>query len=182
MLGRIRQLMNRNAAAPTGPPRTTRPALNTAHLVGGHETILVAEDETAMLEYIRAALELLGYKVFTAGDGEEALRLLQQHPRQKIDLLLTDLVMPRMGGKELAYRAQPLIPDYRVLFCSAYPGPLATRNGMFPRHVLFLQKPVTVEKLAETVRWVLDAAQELHGENAPDPEGRPSSPHDLRVA
>jgi YesN/AraC family two-component response regulator len=77
----------------------------------------------------------------------------------KIDLLLTDLVMPKMNGQQLAYRIGQVLPQIKVLFCSGYPEKLAARNGMIAPTIRFLQKPVVPRTLAIKVREVLDEAK-----------------------
>lgn len=122
----------------------------------GSETVLVAEDEEAIRAYMALILRDLGYHVIEAADGEQALRLFRGVRGLKIDLLLTDLVMPKMNGQQLAYRIGELLPQIKVLFCSGYPEKLAARNGMIAPTVRFLQKPVVPRTLAVKVREVLD--------------------------
>jgi PAS domain S-box-containing protein len=117
-------------------------------------TVLLAEDEPALRAVARRALENHGYRVLEAGDGEEALALCARHDGT-IDLLLTDVVMPRLGGPELAARVRPTRPELKVLYTSGY-----TEAGLSPRRRLdadgaFLQKPYTPGALAEKVRAVL---------------------------
>src|SRR5687767_10609693 len=96
----------------------------------GSETVLVAEDETLIREFLVSSLTELGYRVFEAANGEEALSLSQNELRGKIDLLLTDIVMPKIGGTELATRMQEAEPAIKVIFCSGYPEKLAPRTGV----------------------------------------------------
>jgi CheY-like chemotaxis protein len=125
-----------------------------------NQLVLLAEDEPIIREYMESVLRELGYIVVKAADGEEALGLFKQIPGMMIDLLLTDIVMPKMNGKELAYRIGLLSPGTKVLFCSAYPEKLASRNGMIDPRVPFLQKPVKADTLAAKVREVLDQPEE----------------------
>ena len=125
----------------------------------GSETVLLAEDEEIVRAHMALILRDLGYHVIEAGDGEQALRRLREACGLKIDLLLTDIVMPKMNGKELAYRIGQLFPQIKVLFCSGYPEKLAARNGMIAPTVRFLQKPVVPRTLAIKVREVLDEAK-----------------------
>jgi CheY-like chemotaxis protein len=129
------------------------------NLPKGSETVLLAEDEEVVRVYTALILRDLGYHVIEAADGEQALRLLREGSGLKIDLLLTDIVMPKMNGKELAYRIGQLLPQVKVLFCSGYPEKLAARNGMIAPTVRFLQKPVVPRTLAIKVREVLDEAK-----------------------
>jgi CheY-like chemotaxis protein len=141
---------------------TAQPAsLSERQVVGlphGTETVLVVEDEQPVREYMATLLAELGYKVLQAADGQEALAIINPASRRTIDLLITDIIMPRMGGKELVYRLRDQLPQSRMIFCSAYPGELASRHGMLTDEIAFLQKPVVPEKLARMVRSRLDAA------------------------
>jgi CheY-like chemotaxis protein len=125
----------------------------------GSETVLLAEDEEVIRAYMALILRDLGYHVIEAADGEQALRLVSEARGLKIDLLLTDIVMPKMNGKQLAYRIGQVLPQIKVLFCSGYPEELAARNGMIAPTVRFLQKPVVPQTLAIKVREVLDEAK-----------------------
>ncbi len=117
-------------------------------------TVLVAEDEDAVRSLVRLALKRAGYTVLTAADGEDALAVAKAHDG-KIDLLLTDVVMPRMGGPELAVRLRESRPDLPVIFMSGYAGDALTREGSLPSGSAFVQKPFTPSVLASTVRDVL---------------------------
>jgi two-component system, cell cycle sensor histidine kinase and response regulator CckA len=135
-------------AAPAAPPRSSDslPALGT-------ETILIVEDEPAVRSLSRQVLERSGYHVLEAGDGESALELVRAHP-EPIHLLLTDLVMPDMGGTELASRLQDKHPAIRVLFMSGYTDDGVVRNGMLGSGRAFLQKPFTPAMLVRKIRDV----------------------------
>jgi two-component system, cell cycle sensor histidine kinase and response regulator CckA len=135
--------------------------------------VLLAEDEPIVREYMASLLQEQGYKVLQAADGEEALSIFKGIPGMMIDLLLTDIVMPKMTGKELAYRIGTLSPGTKIIFCSAYPEKLASLNGIIDTRIPFLQKPVTANTLAAKVREVIDAPeQDLLDEEWLD--GRPS--------
>ncbi len=126
------------------------------NLPGGTETILLVEDDSALREMAASLLRRLGYTVLAAADGIEALSLKQQRDNGPIDLLCTDIVMPRMSGKELAERVLALSPHTRILFTSAY-----TENAIFHQEVLnkevaILQKPFLPSVLAHKLREVLD--------------------------
>jgi CheY-like chemotaxis protein len=105
---------------------------------------------------IREVLERAGYTVLDAADGEQALGLCARHP-EKIDMLLTDLVMPRMNGRELAERATALRPELRVLYASGYPSGAVAHRGCLQDDSTYLQKPFTSGVLARKVREVLRA-------------------------
>jgi len=119
--------------------------------------VLLVEDEPMLRELGLTVLEELGYRVFTAENGREALRLLAENPGVSIDLLLTDVVMPEMGGKELVDRLRPLSPQTKVIFCSGYTEDAIFLSGGLEAGVFFLQKPNTVAAVARKVRDVLAA-------------------------
>jgi CheY-like chemotaxis protein len=122
----------------------------------GRETVLLVEDEGAVRALGRQALQGSGYTVLEATHGGEALRLCERH-RGRIDLLVTDVVMPEVGGRQLAARLAALRPDMRVLFVSGYGEEAVLRPGTPGAGAPFLQKPFTPLDLARKVRAVLDA-------------------------
>jgi CheY-like chemotaxis protein len=124
----------------------------------GTESVLVVDDEALVRGYMATMLRELGYTVFEATDGMDALRIIQKYHGQGLDLLLTDMVMPQMGGRELGYRVGLLSPETKVLFCSSYPEALAIRNGMIDDRTPYLQKPVSRDALALKVRQLFDQA------------------------
>ena len=128
----------------------------TDDLPRGNETILVAEDEGLILENMAFMLAELGYRVVQAADGEIALRRCQDNT-QKIDLVIADILMPNMTGKQLAYRLGQACPQIKVILCSGCPERLATRTGMIEMSIPFLKKPVSARDLALKVRKVLDS-------------------------
>jgi len=139
----------------------TRPSGNqdlTVVPVQGRETILLAEDEDAVREITAQLLEAFGYKVLKASSGEEALRLAERQHGQ-IHLLMTDVVMPGMGGRELADLLRAREPQLKVLFQSGYTDDAVVRYGVVHAEVTFLQKPFTPQALAEKVRQALDQPQ-----------------------
>ncbi len=121
----------------------------------GTETILVVEDEEALRRVIRRALVSAGYTVMIATDGDSALELSNLE-RGKIDLLLTDVVMPRMSGKELALALLQERPETRVLYMSGYTGDAIVHHGILDAGTHFLAKPFTMAGLQQKVREVLD--------------------------
>jgi PAS domain S-box-containing protein len=121
----------------------------------GSETILIAEDEEQVRLLVAAVLVQQGYKVIQAGDGQQALEIAKRHSG-KIHLLLTDIMMPRMGGPELVEHIQRARPSIRVLFCSGYAGHAAMEQGIVQASTPFLPKPFTPCTLALKVREVLD--------------------------
>jgi CheY-like chemotaxis protein len=102
-------------------------------------------------------LEELGYRVITAENGIEALRLVEENPRGPIDVLLTDVIMPGMGGKELVERIRPIFPNAKVVFCSGYTEDAVFHTGGLGSDVFFLQKPYTVAGLAGKLSEALAA-------------------------
>jgi two-component system, cell cycle sensor histidine kinase and response regulator CckA len=127
----------------------------------GSETILLVEDQTAVRVMARKILQRKGYTVLEAENGEAALRLWQQH-RDQVQLLLTDLTMPLMGGRELARRITEVRPDLRILYISGYTEEAAVQMGELGgggvgEGVVFMQKPFSPEELARRVREMLDA-------------------------
>ncbi len=122
----------------------------------GSETILLTEDEDAVRDIARACLELYGYKVLEAGSGEQALRLLQ-NLHEPIDLLLTDLVMPGMSGRELAALAVALRPSLKLLYMSGHADELPLSSAEHDAHVPLLTKPFTPLGLAQRVRATLES-------------------------
>jgi two-component system cell cycle sensor histidine kinase/response regulator CckA len=121
----------------------------------GSETILLVEDEDAVRSLTRYTLQMQGYAVLEARDGEEALRVADQHQGQ-IHLLMTDVVMPRMGGRRVAERLAQTHPGVKALFLSGYTDDAVVRHGILEGEVAFLQKPFTPSALAQKVRDVLD--------------------------
>ncbi len=125
---------------------------------GAGETILVVEDETLVRDFACRFLRNEGYVTRESGDGMDALVLLRMQP-DAVDLVLTDAVMPRMGGRELADHLARLRPGLPVLFMSGYTNDEIIRRGLLSPGAPFLQKPFSPEALATKVREVLDAAR-----------------------
>ena len=126
--------------------------------VRGTESILLAEDEPAVRAMAREALEAQGYTVIEARNGVDALALADAH-RGPLHLLVTDVVMPQMGGGELAQRLVAARPGLRVLFMSGYTDDAVVRQGVTEATSAFLQKPFAIGALARKVRETLDAGE-----------------------
>ncbi len=120
----------------------------------GHETILLVEDEPMILEVTMAMLEPLGYNVVAAATPGEAIRLAREHAG-KIDMLMTDVVMPEMNGRDLARNLLSLYPDIKRLFMSGYTADVVAHHGVLDEGVYFIQKPFTMHDLAAKIREVL---------------------------
>jgi PAS domain S-box-containing protein len=120
----------------------------------GDETILLVEDEESVRALARRTLEARGYRVFDAADGGEAVEIAGH---ERIDLLLTDMVLPGMGGGEIAARIHEIHPAAKVLFTSGYTDDVIVRGGLLERGAAFLEKPFTPSLLARKVREVLDS-------------------------
>ncbi len=127
---------------------------NQQEFAKGYETILVVEDEEALRELAREFLEANGYKVIEAERGEKAIQLVE-HSQTSIDLLLTDVVMPGIGGKQLAKRLLELRPGLHVLYMSGYTDDVIN-NRVLPENTLLLPKPFTRAILLRKVREALD--------------------------
>jgi len=121
---------------------------------GGTETILLAEDNDQVRDLTRVMLERQGYEVMAAANGREALRVLQKHGGP-IDLLLTDVIMPDMNGRELFSAASRLQPGLKVLFMSGYTADVIAHHGVLEKEVHFIQKPFTLNALTTKVHEVL---------------------------
>src|SRR5437879_2516769 len=144
-LPRVEELAER-AAAPA--PARTRPARGT-------ETVLVVEDEAPVRNVARQVLERHGYSVLEAPSAEAALDIATRYSGT-IHLLLTDVVMPGLNGRELASRLADLRPDARVIFMSGYTDDAVTRHGVLEPGSAYVQKPFTPDAIARRVREVLD--------------------------
>lgn len=123
----------------------------------GTETILVVDDELAVLSLTARMLERYGYSVITAHSGKEALHLFQVWPGIEVDLLMVDLIMPDMSGIELAERIRPIRPELPVLYFSAYSDQEELRP-IIARGIPYLAKPFTSIQLTRRIREVLDKA------------------------
>ena len=143
----------RGATEPAAPP--PHPAAPPREVRGGHETVLLVEDAAPVRALARRSLEACGYRVLDASDGPTALELSARHG-EAIDLLVTDVVMPGMSGRELAERLAPARPGMKVLYTSGYTDDAMVRQGVLNAGVAFLQKPFVPDSLARKVREVLD--------------------------
>jgi len=142
-------------------PRVSAPAIEAARkpvseAPTGSETVLVVEDEDAVRRLAERILRAVGYRVLTAANGGEALLLCERHPGE-IALLLTDVVMPQMSGRDLAERLDKVLPGLRVLYMSGYADSAIVHHGVIDPDTRFIGKPFSAAALARKVREVLDA-------------------------
>src|SRR5208337_319099 len=130
------------------------PAKSPQSDAGGCETVLLVEDEDSVRELVRLTLTARGYKVLEAENGEAGLRLAETC-KEHIDILITDVVMPGIGGRELAKKLSTLRPGISVLFLSGYTEDVVVTPGALGPGTAFLQKPFTLQNLAKKVHEVL---------------------------
>jgi PAS domain S-box-containing protein len=133
----------------------SKPATKEQRLRGGHETVLVAEDEPEVRGVAVRILQNYGYHVLATGDGVEALEVAQAF-EGKIHLLLTDVVMPKMDGKTLADRLKELRPEVKIIFATGYADERIAKHGVLESEALLVQKPYNPIVLVREVRNVLD--------------------------
>lgn len=120
----------------------------------GSETILLVEDEPAILSMTSLILERLGYTVLAAATPGEAMRLAERHPGE-IHMLMTDVVMPEMNGRDLAKNILDLYPNMKRLFMSGYTADVIAHHGVLDKGVNFIQKPFSIKDLSEKIRAIL---------------------------
>ena len=135
----------------------TRPAFSA--LLPGTETVLLVEDDNQVRSMAAMALEMSGYEVLTAANGAEALLLCERY-ESKIELLLTDVVMPQMSGQELSSRLLKLRPATRVLFMSGHSETASIRHGVMEDGTDFIEKPFSPQAITRRIREVLDAPRQ----------------------
>lgn len=123
----------------------------------GAETILLVEDEVSVRAIASEILNQKGYSIIEMEDGLQALEFVQKNQNTKIHLLLTDVIMPNMGGKDLADRIKEVFPDIKVLFMSGYTDESIVHHGVLEKGIQFIQKPFSAMKLASKIREVLDS-------------------------
>jgi two-component system cell cycle sensor histidine kinase/response regulator CckA len=143
-------------------PRVDKPLevaagpIQTGPLPRGTETLLIVEDEASVRHLAWKVLEALGYHVLRANNGQDALHLVREHKGSPIRLVVTDVIMPRMGGKVMAEWLKATYPDIKVLFTSGYTDDAIAKQGVLEPGVAFLSKPYTPGILASKVRAMLD--------------------------
>ena len=118
--------------------------------------ILVAEDDTSVSELAKTILEDFGYTVLTAKDGEDAIRQFEAH-REKIDLLILDVIMPKSNGRQVYEKVKELKPGVKAIFTSGYTSNVIHHKGRLDPDLSFVPKPVAPNQLLRVVREVLDS-------------------------
>jgi CheY-like chemotaxis protein len=136
------------------------------------ETILLVEDALRVRAVVREILEMIGYHVLEARHGAEAIEISERH-QGPIHIMVTDVVMPQMSGRELAQRLAPVRPDMKVLYMSGYTDDAIVRHGVLGAGMAFLSKPFTPDALAAKVREVLETQPANRGAS---PNGNGVSP------
>jgi signal transduction histidine kinase/CheY-like chemotaxis protein len=142
-------------------PRSTTPAVDFLDeefmpmAPGGHETIILVEDEKSILDMVATMLANLGYDVLSTSSPSEAVAIARRH-RERIRLLITDVVMPELNGRDLAWNLKSIIPDLKCLFMSGYTSEVIAHQGVLEEGVHFIPKPFTSRGLAASVRKALN--------------------------
>lgn len=121
----------------------------------GNETILLVEDSDMVRRLVNSMLEMLGYRVITAAHPEDGIKKAAEH-RERIDLLLTDVVMPGMNGRELYNRLESGMPGLKVIYMSAYTNDVIVHHGIVDENIHFISKPFTLAVMADRIRGALD--------------------------
>jgi CheY-like chemotaxis protein len=143
-------------------PRVEQPldvaatSVQTGPLPRGTETLLVVEDEPAMKHLAAGVLKAQGYTVLHANNGQDALKVAHEHKGSPIRLVVSDVIMPRMGGKVMAEWLKTSYPDIKILFTSGYTDDAIAHHGVLETGVEFLSKPYTPATLTRKVRKMLD--------------------------
>ena len=137
------------------PAESERKNLTPLKDLNGEETILLAEDDTSLRNLAKIALDRQGYIVLDASTGEDALNLAQTH-EEPIHLMITDVIMPGMNGRELADRLHAIRPEMEVLFMSGYTDNAFVHHGVMEAGINFIKKPFTPHSLILKVREILD--------------------------
>lgn len=142
------------------PLHVTTKTNPTGPLQGGTETLLVVEDEPSVRNLARDVLKAQGYEVLAASNGQDALHVAREHKGSPISLVVTDVIMPVMGGKVMAEWLKTIYPDLKVLFTSGYTDDSLAHHGVLQAGIAFLPKPYTPRILAYKVREMLDEKNE----------------------
>jgi two-component system cell cycle sensor histidine kinase/response regulator CckA len=130
--------------------------IQTGPLPRGAETLLVVEDEPSLRDLACDVLQAQGYAVVSASNGQDGLDAVREHKGSPIRLVVTDIIMPIMGGKVMAEKLKKAYPDLKILFTSGYTDNAITNHGVLEKGIEFLPKPYTPATLARKVRELLD--------------------------
>ena len=141
----------------TGEKRERTPTKKA--LFKGYETILIVDDNTAICQLIEETLKPLGYNCLQASSGKDALKLFHNYKRT-IHLLLTDVVMPEMSGKELAEKLKQERPEIKVIFMSGYTGEIIAKHGILEEGIHYISKPIAPDILTKKIRSVLNTSKD----------------------
>lgn len=144
----------------TGPSVTVPLRSTPKSLLGNNETVLLVEDEAAILKLTKRMLERLGYRILAADSPLEAITLAQRH-QEPIDLLITDVILPELNGRDLANRLQEIFPGLKVLYMSGYTSNVVISRGVLEKDALLLQKPFSKAELAAKIREALTSTIEV---------------------
>ena len=120
----------------------------------GHECILLVEDDPTVREIAKEILEHLSYSVLVAASPHESIKLVEDY-KGKIDLLITDIVMPEINGRDLAQKICALRPNVKVIFTSGYTEDVIVHHGVLKEHLNFIGKPYSIQSLSQKIRDVL---------------------------
>jgi len=141
-------------------------------MAGGSATILLVEDDPLILELGQRILAQLGYEVLAAATPEQAIGIAKEYSG-RIDLMITDVVMPQMNGHDLVRRINPILPGLKCLYMSGYTANVIAHHGVLDPGVNFLQKPFTIQEIAAKVSQVLHNAPQRGEENGTLDSQRP---------
>jgi two-component system cell cycle sensor histidine kinase/response regulator CckA len=122
---------------------------------GGGKAILIADDEGILREMLKEMLQKRGYEVFDAGNGECALRVFQKNS-DRIQLLILDVMMPKMNGKEVYLEIKKVNPDIKTIFISGYPSNIIDTMMTHEKEIIFIAKPFVIHEFLEKIRETLD--------------------------
>lgn len=134
----------------------------------GHETILVVDDQETVWDFLIEALQNLGYSVILAENGLDAIEICRENPGQ-IDLVLLDMIMPKLGGHSTFYQLRALDPKIKILLASGYVAPSAVNDLLANGAVGFLQKPHRIKTLAVELRRILDTNERTPEQGSASP-------------
>jgi CheY-like chemotaxis protein len=148
----LRRVDDARQTRPEAPPAPAPAAVASTDV----KTVLVVEDEDVVRGLVRQVLQGVGFDVLVARDGEEAFAIAEQH---HVDVLLSDLMMPNIGGREVAARLRASHPELRVVYMSGLAEGGLFSDGPLPAGTAFLEKPFTFSELTERVQSVLDASR-----------------------